>query len=280
MSRRLGRVLGQRRRCPPEGLRNRSPIPGGCSWASSLPDLPPALHPSGCLAEARSTWQLDQGCGSVPPCCSPVDSELQAPSWAAWASSWTPHSTQDSSPQHHEPLRLETGVRYSYTPGGACEREAQSLTCPWTPEPGPAWSFHSGRSRGREGAGHVCSGGGAGRWPRLEGPRSRAGHPETCWGRVCPSGGLSGSRSPPPMTQEGEKAWLLEPPGACSLAAAPPPLPASAREAFPPWTRPMDQGQPRPPWRQAEPGPLSSHRCLRRMLDGSLGAGGLGGLGA
>lgn len=123
----------------------------------------------------------------------------------------------------------------------------------------------------------MCSGGGAGRWPRLEGPRSRAGHPETCWRRVCPSGGLSGSRSPPPMIQEGEKVWLLELPRACSLAAAPPPLPASAGEAFPPWTGPMDQGQPRAPWRWAEPGALSAHRCLRRIPDSSLGAGGLAG---
>lgn len=45
MSRRLGGVLGQRRRCPPEGLRNRSPFPGGCSWASSPARPSPSPSP-------------------------------------------------------------------------------------------------------------------------------------------------------------------------------------------------------------------------------------------
>lgn len=66
------------------------------------------------------------------------------------------------------------------------------------------------------------------------------------------------------MTREGEKVWLLEPPGACSLVATPPPLPASAREGFPLWTGPMDQGQ--GPWTRDSSGPRGATQSLGPFL--------------
>lgn len=217
-----GGGLGQRRRHPRRAYVTAAPSLAAAAGPPALPGLPAALHPSGWPGRGPIPMATGPRLGVGATVLCPCGSRIAGPQ-LGWLGEvldptalWAPYLSTIS------PCPCETGVIYNYTPGGACERVAWWLICLWTPEPGPVWSCHSGKMRRREGAGHVPgSGGGVGRCPRLKGPRRRTGHPETAGGGSCPSGSLSGWGESPPMTPEGEKAWLLEPSGHSSSPSRP-----------------------------------------------------------
>lgn len=276
MRTRRGGGLGQRRRHPRRAYVTAAPSLAAAAGPSALPGLPAALHPSGWPGRGPIPMATGPRLGVGATVLFPCGSRIAGPQ-LGWLGEvldptalWAPH------PSTMSPCPCETGVIYNYTPGGACERVARWLICLWTPEPGPVWSCHSGKTRRREGAGHVPgSGGGVGRCPRLKGPRRRTGHPETSGGGSCPSESLSGWGESPPMTPEGEKAWLLEHQRTHSPVATPPAPPSLCTRSLPSTERadgrccftcrlrgPTDQGQHRPPWGQVGHGALSSSRLL------------------
>lgn len=218
-----------------------------------------SLIPAEGLVEAHSPWQLDENWGWVPPDSVPMEGELQAPrppgrvrSWTT-TELWAPHLNTTS------PWAYERGVRYSYTPGGAMWTHGWRPACPWTRfGQGPVWSCHSGKMRGREGAGHVPgSGGGVRPWPRLEGLRRGSGHTETCWGEVLYSWAWSGWREScthHPRRREGLAIGALGSPGPSGHSSSPslslhwkPSLLGESRWWMPPNQPPPSGPSPHPP---------------------------------
>lgn len=179
------------------------------------------------------------------------------------------------------PLGCERVLDTSHSRWSPADAQPQGLSASWTPSgPGPVWSWHSGRTGGREGTGHMPgSGGGVRPWPKLQGLRSGNGYPETCCG-----GGpvllefeqVGRMEHQSPQEERGPGYWnLREPKAQWPLLQ---PLPSSTGEASPAWREqmvdatspappacpsphrlllgPSDQSQFRPPWCQAGTGPL------------------------